>query len=408
MAKAEKERVTLGYVPLVDCAPLIVAEAKGLFATAGVDVALSQEASWANIRDKVCVGELDGGQMLGPMPIASTLGLGGLKTAVITALGLSLGGNAITFSQTLVHGLPTAASAIDTARAVGDRLRRRHRAAPLTLAVPFPFSSHTYLLRHWLLVAGLAVGPDVRIVTVPPSRMVVQLAAGTIDGYCVGEPWNAQAVQDGVGTIVASSRTLWNNHPEKVFGVTADWASSYPATHQALIRTLIEACRWADAPEHRDELYDLLVEPLGVARHVVAASFTGPSAGAPVFFRAAATFPWRSQAMWWTAEMQRWGQLSALVDLADVARLTYRPDLYRSAAAALGIAVPEADTKCEGGHADVWPLRAHGPRHAFPSSELMIAMEPDVMLGAAVLDPADPSAYLASALAAAASHATTT
>lgn len=188
----EKPRLTLGFIPLTDCAPLVIALEKGWFARYGLDVVLSKETSWANIRDKVVIGILDGAQMLAPMPIASTLGLGPVERPTITALSLDLNGNAITVSQTLYSEMRALDPAGMTRRPFGaEPLRRviQERAtrgeAPLTFAVVFPVSTHAYQLRYWMGAAGIDPDRDLRLIVVPPPQMVSQLKAGHIDGFCV-------------------------------------------------------------------------------------------------------------------------------------------------------------------------------------------------------------------------------
>ncbi|MBL8484537.1 MAG: ABC transporter substrate-binding protein, partial [Rhodocyclaceae bacterium] len=280
----EKTQLRLGIIPLTDCAPLVVAKERGYFAQQGLDVALSREPSWANIRDKVVLGELDGAHMLAGMPIAATLGLAGAQKAMVTAFSMDLNGNAITLSNELYARMQEADAPAMQSRPVSAVALRKvldqDRAAgrpPMTFATVFPVSMHNYQLRYWMASAGIDPDRDLRLVVVPPPQMVENLASRNIVGYCVGEPWNQQAVELGIGRVVVTGYELWNNAPEKVFGVTRDWAESYPNTHRAVLRALLQAARWMDAPENRAEVVDLIArrEYVHAPREVVAHSMTG-------------------------------------------------------------------------------------------------------------------------------------
>lgn len=401
----EKVRLTLGFVPLTDCAPLVVALERGYFARHGLEVTLSRQVSWANVRDKVAAGVLDGAHMLAGMPLATTLGLGEVQQATITALSLDLNGNAITVSEALYHRLEQADPASLFSRPVTAQALKRlidadRRAGrpPLTFAMVFPFSTHNYMLRYWLAAAGIHPDRDVRIVVIPPPQMVEHLASGIIDGFCVGEPWNAVAATAGIGRTLLSDYEIWNNKPEKVFAVSAAWAEQYPNTHRSVLMALMQACRWLDDPDHRIEASEMLSGPdyVDVPADVISLSMSGSfkhaSAAPPlplpdfnVFYRYAATFPWRSHALWLLTQMMRWGQIDASVDLTAVAGAVYRPDLYRQAAELLGFDYPVADEKPEGTHTGAWTLAGnHGA----------IAMGPDRFIDGLGFDPADPRGYL--------------
>ncbi len=254
----EKTALTLGFVPLTDCAPLVVGVAKGFFARQGLEVALSPEPSWSNIRDKLAVGLFDGAHILTGLLLAMSAGVGCLPVPTRTAQALGLNGNAITVSMALHERLLAAdpqamAERPLTARAL-KRVIDEDRAAgrpPLTFGVVFSVANHAYQLRYWLASAGIDPDRDVRLVTVPPPRMVGRLKAGDIVGFCVGEPWNSLAVADGVGHVLIAGCELWNNGPEKALGVLASWADAHPNTHRALVRALIEAQAWLDEPGNR-------------------------------------------------------------------------------------------------------------------------------------------------------------
>jgi len=371
----EKTELSLGFVPLTDCAPLVVALENGYFAKHGLSVELSRESSWANIRDKVCAGMLDGAQMLAAMPITSVLGDHRFQP-MVTAMSLDLNGNAITVSRELYGRMVgTGVEEIDTPQGSARALKvviDQDRAAnrpKLTFAIVYPESSHNYLLRYWLAYAGIDPDADVRLRVVPPPQMAHYLRAGMIAGYCVGEPWNSYAVSEGLGRTLLTSYEIWNNHPEKVFAVTRKWAQANPNTHIAVISALLEACQWLDQPENRVKTAELLHHGryVNTPVDVLEKSLTGTmrfateeqSRSTPdfnVFHRYAANFPWRSHALWFLSQMKRWGQLDSEFTPEDIARSVYQPEVYREAARKLGIAVPDADTKTEGRHAQSWQL----------------------------------------------------
>ena len=347
----------LGFIPLADCAPLAVADAMGFFEAEGLQVSLSREASWATVRDKVQARLLDGAHMLGPMPLASTLGVGGERVHLVAPMALNLNGSAISVSRGLADRMRmvdpeamAARSAAPLRRVIEER--GAAGAAPLTLAAVFPYSIHAYALRHWLAEAGIDPDRDVRLVITPPPRMTAQLRSGEIDGFCVGAPWNAAAEADGSGEILVRTRELWPGAPDKVLGVSAAFAEREPETLQALMQALIKAAAWADQAENRPALARLLARPeyVGEPERLLARALV-EAPEAMLFHASGAGFPWLSQAVWFLAQMRRWGQIGAEVDVTAAARAVYRPDLYRRAAAEAGAPIPDSDWKTEGGYA---------------------------------------------------------
>ncbi len=237
--------VRVGFVPLTDAAPLVMAQELGLFAKYGVAVNLSRELGWATVRDKIISGELDAAHALAALPFAASLGLGSMKCDCVTGIVLNLNGNAITLSRELwLRGVRDA----KTLRAEIDRCRGKKI---YTLGVVFAFSSHNLLLRQWLATGGIDPDRDVRIVVVPAPAMFENLKSGNLDGYCVGEPWNSVAVQSGQGWCAATSNQLVPRHPEKVLMVRRSFAERRSAEHVALVAALIEACAFCDQPENR-------------------------------------------------------------------------------------------------------------------------------------------------------------
>lgn len=357
----------IGFVPLLDCATLVAAVEKGFMAAENLEVTLIRETSWANIRDRIMVGHFDAAQMLGPMAVASSLGIGHLTVPMIASISLGLGGNAITASNALWQAM-TANGAVAGANPAqqGEALRRviaertRNGDAPLTFGMVYPFSCHNYELRYWLAACGIDVERDVRLVVIPPPFLVDSLREGQIDGFCVGEPWNSLAVEAGVGTIITTTHAIWRLSPEKVLGCRADWAVKNPQQLAALIRAVYRAAQWCEQTEHHEELAILLAQPryIGAPVEVLRRALNGrlrlTHDGAvvhvPEFFvtsRHTATFPWASHALWFYSQMVRWQQTSFSMSALETARATYRPDIYRQALAPLGISIPMTDFKIE-------------------------------------------------------------
>lgn len=399
----ELSRVHLGYIPLTDAAPLVVALEREHFARHGLDVTLARQASWATLRDKLVVGHLDGAHLLAPMALGCTLGIEGVPQRLLTALSLGLGGNAITVADNLYREMQaTAGDEPVTVQALSQVIARRRAAGadPLTFATVYPTSNHTYLLRYWLAAGGIDPDRDIRLVVVPPPQMVQRLRQGDIFGYCVGEPWNTLAVDEGIGCIVATGHDIWSNAPEKVLAVSATWAQRYPGTHAALIAALVEAGRWLDeSVDNRREAARLLAGSayLDLPVDVVTASLVGELRLDPrgarrslpefhVFHRYAANFPWRSHALWMLRQMQRWGQLPAGTDVLAAAHTVYRPDIYRLAVARFGMPVPAVDMKAEGGHRAEWRLG---------EGKAIVTLGADRFIDGAVFDPTYVGADLA-------------
>jgi len=364
---SERHQITAGFMPLLDSALLVAAREKGFAEAEGIDLLLVRETSWANIRDRLAVGHFQVAHMLAPMPLACNLGLTPLASRTIAPLALGLGGNAVTVANALwaemkAHG---ARPDLDPARA-GRALkavvaeRARSELAPLCFAVVHPHSGHNYELRYWLAACGIDPDRDIEIVILPPPLMADALAAGNIDGYCVGEPWNTAAVTQGSGHIATVKAAIWRGSPEKVLGAQAQWAESNPEALRALLRALYRAGIWcADAANH-EELAALLASPAYIGRPaewmMPALSGDIRVSGATVtpvdeFFvplAKAATFPWKSHALWLYTQMVRWGQVRHDRTNERIARETYRPDIYRAALEPLGVALPGANAKVEG------------------------------------------------------------
>ena len=340
--------VRLGFISLVDCAPLPVALEKGFFAAEGLDVSLVREVSWATVRDKVAVGALHGAHMLAPLAIAASLGIGSAPAPMLAPMGLNQNGAAMVVSAALADAL--AAVEADARTGLAGRMvrviaqRRAAKAPPLIFGVVFPYSIHTYLVRHWLAEAGIDPDKDVRLTVVPPSRMAGQLRTGGLDGFCVGAPWPAVAVSEGAGRLVAQVSSIWRPGPDKVFGVGAGWAEREPERLQAALRALLRASAWADDAGNAAELAGLLARPeyVDAPEGDIARSLgVGATGGFDrIRFGPAASVPAPDHAAWFLSQMLRWGQVEPAPGLAEAARAVYRPDLFAAAAEGAGIAVP--------------------------------------------------------------------
>jgi nitrate/nitrite transport system substrate-binding protein len=355
----EKTRLTVGYIPIIDCAPVILADVLGSFERQGLEVEIRREVSWSNVRDKLALGVLDASHILAPLPLAMTLGIDSVTVPLVSVMTLEVNGNALTLSNALWQEIEDAAPEFAfarplDARAIAAVVARRAAAGrpPLVLASVFPFSVQQYMVRLWLSSGGLNPDRDVRLVTVPPPHTVAHLSGGIIDGYCVGEPWNQQAQSQGIGRIALTGLDIWKGMPEKVLGVTEAFAAKHPHTVKALIKALIEACQWLDEPGNRAEAARLLSSPryLNTPAEVLDRTLERPDFH--VFHRGHANFPWRSHADWFLRQMVQWGQAAPDIDITATADRVYRTDLYRAAAAEMGVACPAADRLPPGGHGE--------------------------------------------------------
>lgn len=361
MADLERPRLKVGFIPIIDCAAIVLAEELGAYERQGLEVEIRREVSWANVRDKLALGVLDASHILAPLPLAQTLGIDSVSVPMINAMTLEVNGNALTLSQSLWREMEEAApefvgegrAPLD-ARAIAAVVRKRvvAGAAPLVLASVFPYSVQNYMLRLWLSSGGLDPDRDVCITVVPPPHTVAYLSGGVIDGYCVGEPWNQQSEALGIGRIALTGPDIWKGMPEKVLGTTEAWAERHPNTLRALIKALIEACLWLDEPSNRPEAARILSSPryLNTPAEVISRTLDLPDFH--VFQRDAANFPWRSHADWFLAQMVRWKQASPDIDITAIADRVYRTDLYRAAAREMNVACPDIDRLPPGGHGE--------------------------------------------------------
>ena len=372
--KLEKKDLTLGFIPMTDCAPLVIAHVKGFFKNNGLNVQLSKEAGWAAARDGVIQGRLDASHALAGMPLSVQLGIEGPPAPMITALCLNLNSNAITFSKRLGQ------EGITTGSALKQYLKTNKT---LIGSMVFASSMYNYTLRYWLAYHGIHPDKDLRLITLPPADQFRNLQEGKLDFFSVTEPWNQRAVFEGIGFTAMVDRDIWTGHCEKVLAVMEPWAKANPNTHRALVKSIIQACQYCDDSKNRLEVAKLIsAEPYLKANPAyVTPPLQGKydyggfdSKGEPVqnikavedffvFYRNAATpylqgnnqatYPWKSQGMWILTQMVRWGQIPVFPkDAEKLLGQVYRNDIYRSAAAELGIKTPKEEYKIERGFID--------------------------------------------------------
>jgi nitrate/nitrite transport system substrate-binding protein len=369
--EVEKPDLKFGFIKLTDMAPLAIAYEKYFFEDEGLYVSLEAQANWKVLLDGVIDGTLDGAHMLAGQPLGASIGFG-TKADIITAFSMDLNGNGITVSneiwEQMKPNIPVGADGkpqhpISAAALKPVIEKYKNEGKPFNMGMVFPVSTHNYELRYWLAAGGVNPGfyapdkgdvsgqikADALLSVTPPPQMPATMEAGTIYGYCVGEPWNQQAVFKGIGVPVITDYEIWKNNPEKVFGVSKAWADKYPNTHIAVVKALIRAAAWLDENNNanREEAVKILSQSnyVGADYKVIANSMTGTfeyekgdKRDVPdfnVFFRYNATYPYYSDAVWYLTQMRRWGQISEQKPdswYMDVAKKVYRPDIYAIAA----------------------------------------------------------------------------
>ncbi|WP_146523717.1 CmpA/NrtA family ABC transporter substrate-binding protein [Stieleria varia] len=371
----EKTDLVFGFIKLTDCAPIVIAKEKGYFDDEGLNVQVEAQSNWRDLLNRVITGELDGAHMLAGQPIGASVGVGA-DAPIITAYSLDYNGNGITVSNeiwvemqkndvklqspTPEHPIP-ATSLKPIVKAYKNK-----EGKPFPMGMVFPVSTHNYEIRYWLASSGIHPGmysgeddakgvndAEVELSVTPPPQMPKTLEGGTIFGYCVGEPWNQVAVATKIGVPVTTNYDIWNNNPEKVFGVSKDWAEKNPNTHLAVVKALIRAGKWLDAKDadgkflNRIEAAKILSDSryVGADEAVIANSMTGTFVfqetdvrSMPefnVFFDGYASYPHYSDCIWFLTQMRRWGQISESKPAswyAAKAKEIYRPEIYRKAA----------------------------------------------------------------------------
>jgi len=366
----EKPQLTFGFIKLTDMAPLAIAKEKGFFEEEGLFVSVEAQSNWKNVLDRVIDGQLDGSHMLAGQPIAAGAGFG-RQAKLVTPFSMDLNGNGITVSNDVWSkmkpnvpkdgsGKPVHPIKADALKPVITEYKNAGKA--FKMGMVFPVSTHNYEIRYWLAAAGIHPGmytkenvqgqidAEVLLSVTPPPQMPATLEAGTIYGYCVGEPWNQQAVFKGIGVPVVTNYDIWKNNPEKVFVMTQKFIDENPNTAIAVTKALIRAGKWLDKPENRKEAVKILSmsQYVGAPEAVLANSMTGTfefekgdkreMPDFNVFYKYNATFPFYSDGIWFLTQMRRWGQIpdaKPAAWYANTIKDIYRPDIWKKAATLL-------------------------------------------------------------------------
>jgi len=343
----EKTEVKIGFIPLTDCASVVMASVLGIDKKYGVKIIPSKEASWAGVRDKLSTGELDFAHVLYGLVYGVHLGVGGAKKDMAVLMTLNRNGQGLTLSKKIAD---KGASTLEGLVALMKKEPREY-----TFAQTFPTGTHAMWLYYWLASAGINPFKDVKSIVVPPPQMVANMRVGNMDGFSVGEPWNHRAIIDKIGVSAATSQDVWQDHPEKVLGTTADFVKKYPNTARAVTAAILEAGQWIDAS---------LQNKLKMAETVAQKSYINTSVDAinerilgryqngmgktwddPNHMKfsdgGAVNFPYLSDGMWFLTQHKRWGLLKDHPDYLAVAKQINQIDIYKQAAAASKTPVPK-------------------------------------------------------------------
>jgi nitrate/nitrite transport system substrate-binding protein len=342
----EITEVKIGFIPLTDCAPIVVAAEMGFDKKYGIKITPSKEASWAAIRDKTVNGELHASHVLYGLVYGVQLGIGGQQKDMAVLMTLNHNGQGITLANQLKE------KGVKDGHSLKRLLDNENR--DYTFAQTFPTGTHAMWLNYWLAANGINPIKDVKTIVVPPPQMVANMRIGNMDGYCVGEPWNARAIYDKVGYTVATSQDIWVDHPEKVLGATAEFVAKNPNTSRAMIMAILDACRYIEATENRAKVAKLISGKayVNAPEEVIAGRFVGDYDNGigrkwkdPNFMKffedGKVNFPYLSDGMWFLTQHKRWGLLKADPDYLAVATKINQVKLYSEAASQLGISVPK-------------------------------------------------------------------
>ena len=345
--KPEKEEVRIGFIPLTDCASVVMASVLGFDKKYGIKIIPTKEASWAGVRDKLVNGELDMAHVLWGLVYGVHLGLGGPKKDMAVLMNLNHNGQAITLSKKLADK-----GAVDGA-SLAKAMRTDQRE--YTFAQTFPTGTHAMWLYYWLATHGVHPMKDAKVITVPPPQMVANMRVGNMDGYCVGEPWGHRAIMDGIGVTATTTQDIWKDHPEKALGTTADFVRKHPNTCRAVIMAVLEAGRWIDASlQNKLKMAETVADKayvntgvdainqriLGRYQNGLGKTWDDPN-HMKFFGDGMVNFPYLSDGMWFLTQHKRWGLLKEHPDYLGVARQVNQIELYKQAASALKVSVPK-------------------------------------------------------------------
>jgi nitrate/nitrite transport system substrate-binding protein len=351
----ETPAIRFGIIALTDCSSIVMAHELGLFKKHGIESTISKEASWAVIRDRLTLGENQATHMLLGMPYASTLGLlGSPRKPMVVPFYLNRNGQAITLQKKYVGRVQKPADFKPLAA------EAKAKGEPLTFAMTFPPGTHAMWIRYWLASGGVHPDKDVSLITIPPAQMVANMKVDKMDGFCVGEPWNARAIADGIGYTVTTTQKIWKDHPEKVLAFTAEFAEKNPRTVKAILRALVESSQFADKLENRPRVAEVVsrTQYINCPKEIILGRLLGkyeygdgrPAEQDPdymVFSDRHCNFPLKSHGIWWLSQLRRWGMLKEPPEYKAVVDKVHRPDIYREVAKEMGLAAPQEDTKKE-------------------------------------------------------------
>ncbi|MBX9900643.1 MAG: ABC transporter substrate-binding protein [Burkholderiaceae bacterium] len=345
--KPEKEEVRVGFIPLTDCASVVMASVLGFDKKYGIKIIPTKESSWASVRDKLANGELDAAHVLYGLIYGVQLGIGGTKKDMAVLMTLNNNGQAITLSKKIAEK-----GAVDGA---GLAKLMQNEKREYTFAQTFPTGTHAMWLYYWLAANGINPLQDAKVITVPPPQMVANMRVGNMDGYCVGEPWNHRAIADGIGITAATTQDIWKDHPEKVLGTTSEFAQKYPNTSRALIAAVLEASRWIDSSlSNKNKMAETIADKsyvntsvdvinqriLGRYQNGLGKTWDDPN-HMKFFNDGAVNFPYLSDGMWFLTQHKRWGLLKTDPDYLAVAKAVNRIDLYKDGATMAKVALPK-------------------------------------------------------------------
>ncbi|MCS6997143.1 MAG: ABC transporter substrate-binding protein [Casimicrobiaceae bacterium] len=346
----EKKEVKVGFIPLTDCASVVMASVLKLDEKYGIKIQLSKEASWAAVRDKLVNGELDASHVLYGLIYGVHMGIGGPKKDMAVLMTLNHNGQGITLSNQLRD------KGVTTGEQLAQLIQRDKRE--YTFAQTFPTGTHAMWIYYWLATYGINPMRDVKVITVPPPQMVANMRVGNMDGYCVGEPWNARAIFDKIGFTAATTQDIWAGHPEKVLGTTDEWVKKHPNTARALVAAVLEASRFIDQEVDKKKTATILADKAYVNTPVevieerwegkytngLGKSWTDPNA-MKFFQDGLVTYPYLSDGMWFLTQHKRWGLLREHPDYLAVAKAVNKIELYRQAATAAKVPLPRSDMR---------------------------------------------------------------
>ena len=343
----EKTEVKIGFIPLTDCASVVMASVLGFDKKYGVKIVPSKEASWAGVRDKLVNGELDMAHVLYGLIYGVHLGTAGPKKDMAVLMSLNNNGQAITLSKTLAD--KGAVDGMSLAKVMAKEKRE------YTFAGTFPTGTHAMWMHYWLAASGINPLQDAKLITVPPPQMVANMRVGNMDGFCVGEPWNHRAIMDKIGVTAITTQDIWKDHPEKTLGTTADFVKKNPNTCRAVMMAVLEASRWIDASlNNKLKMAETVAEKsyintsvdainqriLGRYQNGMGKTWDDPN-HMKFFNDGAVNFPYLSDGMWFLTQHKRWGLMKEHPDYLAVAKQINQIDLYKQAAGALNISVPK-------------------------------------------------------------------